>query len=169
MEALQAQIVHVLAGLPAWLITLIISATPIIELRGAIPIATTILNMSIELAFLLGIVGSVLPIFPILLGLDLATKFAHKIPAFAKFLDWLFARTRAKSQQIEKYEFWGLVLFIGVPLPGTGVWTGTLAAYLFGLSRLKTFIAGILGTTMAAFIMVLLIILGRWGLKTAGV
>jgi len=154
-------IIHFLQGLPAWLITMIISAFPIIELRGAIPLALTVLNMPLWPALILSIIGSLLPVFPILWFLDIATKYAHHFPKLGAFLDWLFARTRHKGKQIEQYEFLGLILFIGIPLPGTGVWTGTVAAFLFGLPRWITFLAAVLGTTLAGLIMTV----GSLGLK----
>jgi len=146
-------ILNFLQGFPHWLIILIISAIPVIELRGAIPLALTVWGMPVIPVLILGIIGSVLPVFPILWFLDFATKIAHRFPRLGGFLDWLFTRTRAKSKQIERYEFWGLVIFIGIPLPGTGVWTGTVAAYLLGLSPWKTFWAGFLGTAIAGLIM----------------
>ena len=155
-------IIHLLQGLPNWLITMVISAFPIIELRGAIPLAINVLGMETIPVLILSIIGSIIPIFPILWFLNIATKYAHHFPKLGTFLDWLFTRTRSKGKQIEKYEFIGLVLFIGIPLPGTGVWTGTVAAYLFGLSPTKTFTAGILGTTLAGLIMTA----GSLGLKS---
>ncbi|MDR2429168.1 MAG: small multi-drug export protein, partial [Candidatus Margulisbacteria bacterium] len=71
--------------------------------------------------------------------------------------------TRAKSAQIQKWEFWGLILFVGVPLPGTGVWTGSLAGYLLGLNRRKIILAALLGTTLAGLAMTLILTLGISG------
>ncbi|MFH1429877.1 MAG: small multi-drug export protein [Candidatus Margulisiibacteriota bacterium] len=154
-------IIHFLQGLPNWLISMVISAVPIIELRGGIPLALTVLNMQVLPALIFCIIGSVIPVFPIFWFLDVSTRYAHKIPVLARFLDWLFARTRARSEQIKKYELIGLILFIAIPLPVTGVWTGTVAAFLFGLSRWKTFVAAMVGTTIAGLIMTI----GSLGIK----
>ena len=102
---------------------------------------------------LLSIAGSVLPVFPLLWFLNNLTKNLRKIPSFDRFFGWLFARTRAKSKLIEDLELIGLTLFIGVPLPGTGVWTGTIAAYLLGLRWIPTFMAATAGTAIACLIM----------------
>lgn len=146
-------IISFLQALPSWLITLVISAMPIIELRGSVPIAINILKMPIMPAILISILGNLLPILPILLALELLTKIAKKSEKMACFLEWIFARTRKKGKQIENYEFLGLILFVAIPIPGTGVWTGTMAAFLFGLSKLKTFLACFIGVCIASLIM----------------
>ena len=63
------------------------------------------------------------------------------------------ARALSKREQVEKYEFWGLVLFVGIPLPGTGAWTGSLLAALLGMKFKKAFPAVLLGSALASVIM----------------
>jgi len=130
-----------------WLVFLF-AATPLFEVRGSIPLGLY-LGLTPLKIYLLSIIGSILPIFPVLLGLDYLTVWLRKIPLFDKFFAWLFARTRAKSKLVERFETLGLMLFVAVPLPGTGVWTGCVAAYLFGLSYFESFIACALGTLIA--------------------
>lgn len=101
---------------------------------------------------ILSIIGSVLPVFPLLWILNNLTEHLRKIPSFDKFFEWLFNRTRSKSKLIEDLELVGLTLFIAVPLPGTGVWTGTIAAYLLGLRWIPTFFAGLVGTAIASIV-----------------
>ena len=72
-----------------------------------------------------------------------------------RFFSWLFERTRKKGKVIEDLETLGLMIFVAIPLPGTGVWTGCLGGYLFGLSYFKTFIACFAGTAIASLIMLL--------------
>ena len=137
------------------LTVLILAATPIIELRGSIPIGLS-LGIPIIQNYFLGVFGSIIPVLPILLFLKTLTERLRKIPTFDKFFQWLFNRTRSRSKLIEKYETVGLILFIAVPLPVTGVWTGCVAAYLFGLTWFETLIATILGTSIAGIIVTLL-------------
>ena len=72
---------------------------------------------------------------------------------FKPMVEKLEAKAMSKSDKIEKYEFWGLVLFVGIPLPGTGAWTGSLIAALLGMKFKKAFPAVIIGILMATVIM----------------
>ena len=131
-----------------WLV-LLAAATPVLEVRGSIPLG---LYFGIPAAkvFWLSVIGSILPILPVLFGLNYLTVHLRKIPAMDRFFNWLFARTRAKGELVQRLETLGLFLFVAVPLPGTGAWTGCAAAYIFGLSYFNGFIACALGTTAAA-------------------
>ena len=131
-----------------WLV-LLAAATPVLEVRGSIPLG---LYFGIPAAkvFWLSVIGSILPILPILFGLNYLTVHLRKIPVMDRFFNWLFARTRAKGELVQRLETLGLFLFVAVPLPGTGAWTGCAAAYIFGLSYFNGFIACALGTTAAA-------------------
>jgi len=141
-------------SLPKELAVFIMAATPVIEVRGAVPFGFY-LGLPWQLNFSLNVVGSVIPVIPILWFLNTLTIKLRKIPWWDKFFTWLFARTRAKSKIIQEFELIGLILFIGIPFPGTGVWTGCIAAYLFGLRWLPTFICAILGTIIATTLMTL--------------
>ncbi|MBI5699680.1 small multi-drug export protein [Candidatus Saganbacteria bacterium] len=130
-------------------LVLLTAATPILEVRASIPLG---LYFGIEATkvFWISVIGSILPILPVLFGLNYLTVHLRKIPAMDRFFEWLFARTRAKGELVQRLETLGLFLFVAVPLPGTGAWTGCAAAYLFGLSYFNGFIACALGTTAAA-------------------
>ena len=130
-------------------IVFLLAATPVVEVRGSIPLGLYF-GLDPLKTYLLSIAGSILPILPVLLGLNYLTAWLRKIPTLDKFFVWLFARTRAKSKLVERFETIGLMLFVAVPLPGTGVWTGCVAAYLFGLSYFEGFVACALGTMIAA-------------------
>ena len=77
------------------------------------------------------------------------------MPLFDRFFDWLFARTRRKGRLIEQYQAVGLALFVAVPLPITGAWTGAIAAFVFGLKIIPSFIAIVSGVVMAGVIVTL--------------
>jgi uncharacterized membrane protein len=131
------------------LLVFLTAMAPVFEVRGAIPLGLYFGLPALKV-FFLSVIGSILPILPVFFGLNILTDHLRKIPAFDKFISWLFDRTRAKSDLIKKFEAVGLMLFVAVPLPGTGIWTGCVAAYLFGLSYFESFFACALGTTIAA-------------------
>jgi len=131
-------------------IVLIISMLPIIELRGAIPVGIFMFGFSWQKAALLSVIGNMIPIPFILLFMEGIVKLLRRSRAGRSFTDWLFRRTRKKSDLIEKYETAGLVLFVGIPLPGTGGWTGAFAAYLFGLKFWKSLLYIFVGVLLAA-------------------
>jgi len=146
-------LVGLLRGLPNELIVFIISAIPVIEVRGAVPIALLYFKLPAVTTLFMCILGSVIPVFPILIFLKFATDWLRKIKVFDRFFEWLFTRTRQRSKIIEDLELVGLTLFIAIPFPGTGVWTGTIAAYLLDLPWIPTFICALIGTTIASVIM----------------
>jgi len=149
-------IIHYLEGLPPKWVTLLISAFPIVELRGAIPIAIGVYKMAPAHAFTYGVIGSLIPVIPILYLLEFLEPHLRKIDWINTLIDKVFERTRTKSKIIQELELVGLILFIGIPLPGTGVWTGTLAAYIFGLNKGLSLLAALIGTAIAGVIMVFL-------------
>ena len=141
----------------------LISMTPIFELRGAIPIGLITYELPLWKVFPIAVAGNMVPIFFILLFFNFITNLFSKVPILKKMLDALFARTRRKGAVIEKYEELGLMLFVAIPLPVTGAWTGSLAAYLFGLSFFKSIIFIFLGVLIAAIIVSILSLLGWIG------
>ncbi|MFC1899856.1 COG2426 family protein [Chloroflexota bacterium] len=157
------------SGFPDWIEVLILAASPISELRGAIPWAILHHDFPWYLAFLLAVTGNLLPVPFLLLFLDGASRLLRKIAWCRQFIDWLFERTRRRGEIITKYERIGLVLFVAVPLPVTGAWTGALTAVIFGLKfkhALWSIFAGIL---IAGTIVTCLSLIGWVGAVIAGV
>jgi uncharacterized membrane protein len=152
-------------GLPGELVVIITSALPILELRGGIPVAMTLLDFPWYYAFLLAVIGNMLPVPFILLFLDAATRLLSKVRLFDRFLNWLFERTRRRGEIIQKYERIGLVLFVAIPLPITGAWTGSLAAVLFGLKFKHAFLSIFIGVLIAG---VIITCLSYFGLAIVG-
>jgi len=142
-----------LLPLPPELQTFCGAAIPLLEVRAAMPYALGILKLPLGAALFWNVLGSLCPAFFVVFILEHIEPFLRKIKFFNDLLDRIYAKTRAKSAQIQKWEFWGLVIFIGIPLPGTGVWTGSLAGYLLGLNRWKIIIASLLGTLLASILM----------------
>jgi len=139
-------------------ITLGLAMLPVFELRGAIPYG---LSKSIPFfnVFLISILGNLLPVIPLYFFLEKLLKFSEKFSFGKKFSTWLINRTKAKSKIIEIYETIGLLIFVGIPLPMTGAWTGTIASVIFGI-KFKNFLLGITGGVLMAGIIVSLITLG---------
>ena len=140
--------------------TVVLATLPILELRGALPVAV-LGGMSIWKAYPLAVLGNMLPIPFIVWFLEPVTNFIRRWKVGDRFVEWLFARTRRKGKNIEKYEMWGLVMFVAIPLPVTGAWTGSMAGHLFGLKKQRTLLACFLGVCIAGVIMTLLSLFAR--------
>ena len=138
-------------------IIFIISMIPILELRGGLLSASpALLNVPILRAIPICIVGNILPIPFILLLIRHVLEWMKKVPCFRGIALWLEHKAMSKKGQIEKYEFWGLMLFVGIPLPGTGAWTGALVASLLRMKFGKAFGAILVGIALATVIMSIL-------------
>lgn len=137
------------------IIVFIISMLPILELRGGL-IAASLLDMNPVTSFIVCYLGNILPI-PFILWFitPLFTKL-KKTKLFSGMVNKLENKALSKKDQIEKYEFWGLLLFVGIPLPGTGAWTGCLIAALLDMNKKKSFLAASLGVLLAGIIMMIL-------------
>ncbi|MEO0080345.1 MAG: small multi-drug export protein, partial [candidate division WOR-3 bacterium] len=109
-----------------------------------------LLGLPLEKVLLLSIAGNMIPIFLVLLFLEKVVAWLSRIGLFRCFFEWLFRRTRVRAKGLEQDEFWGLVLFVGIPLPGTGAWTGAVAAVLLGLPYWRALLAIFTGVVMAA-------------------
>jgi uncharacterized membrane protein len=140
---------------------ILIAASPIAELRLAIPLAINTFNFPWYYALLIAIIGNLLPVPFILLFLETATRLLSKVAIFKRMIDWLFERTQRRGKVIERYKRIGLVLFVAIPLPVTGAWTGSLAAVIFGLSFKRAFLSILVGITIAGIIVTCLSLL-KW-------
>lgn len=143
------------------LLTFLISLMPVVELRAGLP-AGVAMGLPIPVAFLASLAGNMLPVpFVILFARPLFKWIRAHIPALGNFVTKLESRARAKSREIRKYEAWGLLLFVAVPLPGTGAWTGALIASVLDM-RLKRAVPIIfLGVVIAGVIITAL----TWGVS----
>ena len=136
------------------LIVLAIAAAPFVELRLAVPygVAQGLSPLSV---FILSVIGNTLPILPLLIFLQWAVIRLERLKVIGRILDWWFTRVKRKSDLVEKYGFWGLVLFVAIPLPGTGVWSGAVAATLFNFKKRRAAVALFIGMAIAAVIVTL--------------
>ena len=148
---------------------LLIAASPVVELRGAIPLAIYTYDFPWYSAFAISVIGNLLPV-PLLLVLwDKLSRLLSKIGVCERILRWVYARTRRQGRLIKKYERVGLMLFVAVPLPFTGAWTGSIAAFLFGIEFRKALLSIVSGVIIAGAIVTCLSLLGWVGALLAGI
>jgi uncharacterized membrane protein len=146
--------------LPEWFRIFFFSMVPWLESRYVIPFA---INLGWEwwTALPLAVAGNMLPIPIILLFFKYAEKWLRKYKFWSRFMDWFFTRTRDRANEtIRKYEYLGLLVFVALPIPFTGAWTGALIAYLFNLKFGKSLIAIFIGVISAAGIMTVVTLTG---------
>lgn len=132
----------------------IISMIPILELRGGLLAASpALLDVPILTAIPICVIGNIIPVPFILLFITPIFYRLKKTKRFAPLVEKLENKAMSKSDRIERYEFWGLVLFVGIPLPGTGAWTGSLIAAMLDIPFRKALTAVLIGICIATVIM----------------
>jgi len=149
--------------LPQWFQIFFLSMIPWLESRYVIPFAISSFGWDWWQAFPIAVAGNMLPVPFILLFFKFAEKFLRNYKFWTRIMDWLFSRTRRRADsKIQKYEYLGLILFVAIPLPFTGAWTGSLIAYLFDLKFSKSLLTIFIGVIIAASVMTFLILTGQY-------
>lgn len=143
-------------GIPNELVIFIISMCPILECRLGMVTGIGILQMPVIKSFIICFVGNILPIPFILLLINKIFEWLKKISVIQKPIIWLEEKTLKKKNKIDKYGIWGLLLFVAIPLPGTGAWTGSLLASLLHLNRKKSFGVISVGVFIATVLMLVI-------------
>ncbi len=139
--------------IPGWIVTLFLAALPISEVRGAIPLAIGVYGYQPIEAYLLAVFGNILPIIPLLLFLGPVSDYLRRFELWDKFFTWLFARTRRKYiREHENFGLTALAIFVAIPLPMTGAWTGCAVAFLLGFRFWPAFLAISAGVMIAGLI-----------------
>jgi len=134
---------------------LITAFLPYLELRAAIPLALYFGARPVE-AFIVGALGNLVPIIPIMLVMPLLVRWADRLPLFHRLFFWIERRTEKQQRTVNKYGFIGLTMFVAIPLPMTGVWTGAIVAYLLGIRKRYAFFALMLGVVCAGVLVTLM-------------
>ncbi len=131
---------------------------PIFELRGAIPVAHFVFALPAWQTYLISVIGNLVPVLPILWLLDPTSRWLMRHFRFMeRFFDWLFDRTRRRTEQkVKKYGALGLMLFVAIPLPVTGAWTGCVAAFVFGIRIRSAFPPVVAGVLIAGVVVSIL-------------
>ncbi len=138
--------------IPGELTIFLISLLPVLELRGGL-IAAALLDIPFWRAFLVCFIANLLPIPFIILFIKKIFAWLRKYKFFAKIIEKLEAKTEKNKEKVMRYELWGLLIFVAIPLPGTGGWTGALFAGLLDLDIKKSFPIIALGVLIAGIIM----------------
>jgi uncharacterized membrane protein len=146
-----------LEAFPIWFRIFFFSMIPWLEARYVIVYAMLGLGWYWWQAFPIAIIGNMLPVPFVLLFFKHVEKWLRNFKSWANLMDWLFERTRRRADaKIRRYEHIGLLLFVAVPLPFTGAWTGSLIAYLFGLNFTRSLLTIFVGVIIATLSMVVL-------------
>lgn len=137
------------------IVVFVISLLPILELRGGL-LAAGALNLSPFIAYPIAIIANLLPIPFILMFLTPIFNWMKKTKLFRGIVEKLEKKAEKNKGKFEKGEFVALILFVGIPIPGTGAWTGALIASVLGMNKKKAMLAITLGVIMASIIMMVL-------------
>lgn len=149
--------------LPSWLVTVLVAALPVSEVRGAIPLAIGVYGYDPGQAYLLSVFGNLLPIIPLLLFLGPVSDFLRRCTLGDRFFAWLFLRTRRKYiQDHENFGLTALAIYVAIPLPMTGAWTGCAIAFLLGFRFWPAFAAISAGVFLAGIIVTATVVGVQW-------
>ena len=140
--------------LTKYIIVFFVSMVPLIELRGAVPIGTG-LGLPWSTTLIVSIIGNCIPIPIILIFVKSVLTWMRgcKVKLFCKISNWLHEKAEKNRAKIDKYAAWGLFIFVAIPLPGTGAWTGALVASLFDMPKGKAMLSISAGVVSAGLIM----------------
>lgn len=169
VEMIEELIASVIAwGFSREILVVIISALPIVELRGALPLAIKLFHLPWYQALGLAIIGNMLPVPLLLLFFESLTKIVSRTSTGKRLVDWTIMRARRNAGVIEKYENIGLMLFVAIPLPVTGAWTGSIVAFLGGLKFKRALFSIAIGVVISGAIVTALTLMGWVGAVIAG-
>ena len=144
-------ILYFLKVIPKEYVVVLMAGLPISELRGAIPLALSF-GMPLSKAFWLSILGNSIFVAPALFLFEPVSNRLRRFRLWSRFFDWIFERTKKNADTVQKYEALGLVLFVAVPLPMTGAWSGVIAASLFKIRFRYALISILAGVFIAGLI-----------------
>ncbi|MFC1964005.1 COG2426 family protein [Chloroflexota bacterium] len=157
------------SSLKQQLIVLIIAALPIVELRGAIPVAMDIFHMPWYQSLILSLIGNLIPVPLLLLFYDVLTRTLSRLKIGKIFIEWLSQRSTRQARIIEKYGHIGIILFTAIPFPGTGAWTASIVTHFLGIRFKNALLDIMIGVIGAGVIVTILVLLGWIGAGIAGV
>ena len=156
-ENIIERIIGIFGGQTGGIIGVIfIAMLPVIELRGAIPVAYLGLGFSWQSAVFFSVIGNMIPIPFILFFLETMFNFMKKHNILTGLVNKMESIATEKNERISKIKFWGLVVFVAIPLPGTGAWTGSLIASVMKMDKKSAFLSVLAGVLIAAVIVTLM-------------
>lgn len=137
---------------PRELIIVAIATLPVVELRGALPVAINLFHIPWQYALLLAVIGTFIPVPLLLLFFGNIARRLSKIAFFRRWLDWLDGLVRRRGRMVDRYKRIGLVLLVAIPLPVTGAWTGSLVATILDIDFKQALLSILIGTCIAGAI-----------------
>ncbi len=141
--------------------TFFLAFLPITELRASIPIGITLYHIDWKIVFCISVLGNLVPVIFLLLFLDPVSKILRKNQKIDKLFLWLFEKTRNRTKEkMKRFGYLALLLFVAIPLPVTGAWTGSIVAFLYKIPKKKAFLFISIGVLIAGIIVSLLTFLG---------
>ena len=144
-----------------FIFTLLVSMIPVVELRGGIPFGVVTLGLPYPVAFVAAVIGNILPAPFIIVYIRRIFQWMRlRLPRLDGMVDALERKAHLKGRLVNKYKYLGLFLFVGIPLPGTGAWTGALAAAFLDMPLRKAIPSIVLGVILAGCIMTALTFVG---------
>lgn len=156
-------------GVSEPLVVFIISMLPVVELRGALPVAINVFHIPWHFALPIAFVGNLVPVPFLFLFLERMRRLSARMGIIGELVEKFLNLTRRRAEFIERYGRLGLVLFVAIPLPLTGAWTGSIAAFLLGMRFRDALLPICLGVLIAGIIVTVLCLLGWVGAVIAGV
>lgn len=153
---------------PDWLVVVVLASLPVVELRGAVPVGISILGIPPPMAYMLAVLGNMIPVPLILTCLGPLVKASAGVPPLYKILEGILSRARTQTQRMDKDTiFLGLAYFVAVPLPGTGAWSGAIAAFVLDVPFWPAVLSNFLGVCCAGLLVTMLTCMGWAGLWLA--
>ncbi len=148
------------------IVIVLVAALPIFELRLAIPLGIIKFNLPVMQVYFLSLIGNLIPVIPLLLFFKYFFHRLENLQFLGRLFRWWFRRVERKSKIVDKWGFWGLVLFVAIPLPVTGAWTGTVAATLFEIKVKKAALAIAIGVALAGIVVTVLSLLAADSIRS---
>ena len=139
---------------------IVLSTLPITELRGAIPIGILLYEVHPLKTYVLCCLGNLIPILPLLFFFGKIEAFLQRNKFSNRFIQWYVAKVKKRTAVIDRFELWGLAFFVAIPLPVTGAWTGSVAAFILGIGWKKAFFSISCGVFIAGGIVTFLTLCG---------
>ncbi|QSX07798.1 small multi-drug export protein [Alkalibacter rhizosphaerae] len=156
--------IELLSGLPDWMKVFVSAMVPVFELRFSIPFGVLGLKMSYGITYVISVLGSVVPAPFIMAFIPAILVWMRKTAPFKGLGNWVYNKGMSKRESIQKYGYIGLMFFVAIPLPGTGVWTGCLVASLLNMKWGKSVLAAIAGSSIAGIAVSILTSIGALAL-----
>ena len=145
----------------SYVLLFLLSMLPVTELRLSLPLGILALNLPWQLVLSVCVVSNAMIGIFLVYSLDWGLNLFSRIAFFEKIINYFMVRSKKSHQKYKKYKQYALILFVGIPLPGTGAWTGALMSYVIGLDKKRSSFSILIGVLLSGFIMTALSLSGK--------